>query len=189
MISYLKGQVLNKNLQTIILEVNGIGYEIFIAAELIQNLKEGQDSEIWIFHSVKENAEELYGFKTKEDLNFFKLLLTISGIGPKSALSILNSSPIKTLTEGIQSADASYLSKISGIGKKVAEKVVVGLKDKLGAIEFDSGNSQNQNSIVIDALNALGYSERESRGVIQKIEKTSNPEQMIKEALKLLNQK
>jgi Holliday junction DNA helicase RuvA len=189
MISYLKGKVLQKDLQTIILDVNNIGYEVFATGELIQNTKEGEEVEIWTFHSVKENAEELYGFKNKEELDFFKLLLTVSGIGPKSALSILNSASIKTLREGIQSADSNYLSKISGIGKKVAEKIVVGLKDKLGVIEIDSGSPQNQNAVVIDALTALGYSERESRNVVQKIKSGNDPEKMIKEALKIMNEK
>jgi len=184
MITYLKGEIIDKDMQTVVLKTGDIGYEIFVTGKIIQETTIGSENEFWTYHAVKDNAEDLYGFLTRDELSFFKLLLTINGVGPKSALSILNSTTVETLTEGIQSGDATYLSKISGIGKKSAEKIVLALKDKLGAIESVKGAPQNQNAVAIDALVALGYSERESREAIAGIESSDNPEKMIKEALK-----
>ncbi len=164
-----------------------MGYRIFVLGKLIQEVKKNKDISLWIHHAVREDSEKLFGFKNKPELEMFELLMTISGIGPKSALSILNASSLETLTEGIRSGDAAYLAKISGISRKNSEKIVLGLKDKLGADLSGDENYQNQNTLAIDALVALGYSERESREAVRKVEKSDNPEEIIKKALKKLS--
>ena len=187
MIAYLKGAVLDKDLESIILNVNGVGYRVVVTNKIIQESVLGSELEIWTYLAVRENSMDLYGFKDKEEREMFGLLLTISGIGPKSAMAILSSATVETLTEGIHSEDAAYLAKISGLGRKSAEKIVIGLKDKLGVTVEKPGDQQNQNILAIDALISLGYSERESREAIKNVEKTDSPEGMIKEALKKLN--
>jgi len=187
MISYLAGRVLEKSSGLIVLNVNGVGYKVFVTNSLVSELELGNPVEVWTYMAVRENAQDLYGFDDKSELEMFKLLLTISGIGPKSALSILNSATVQTLTEGISSGDASYLSKVSGISKKNAEKIVINLKNKLGVSDVKLDGKPNQNAVAIDALVALGYSERESREAISGLDKNDNPEMMIKEALKKLN--
>lgn len=186
MIAYLSGKILDKKTDSVILEVSGIGYQVFVIAKFEQEAKVGEDSSLWIHHVVREDSEKLYGFKEKAELEMFELLMTISGIGPKSALTILSNAGIETLTEGIRTADPSYLSKISGISKKNSEKIILNLKDKLGADLSGETGHQSQNTVAIDALVSLGYSERESREVVRKIKDIENPEEIIKEALKKL---
>lgn len=102
----------------IILNVSGVGYLVRLADYSLFNLKPGQDLSLYTHHAIRENASDLYGFLNKDELDFFELLLTISGIGPKSALGILNTAPIKTIKEGVLSGNADHLAKISGLGKK-----------------------------------------------------------------------
>ncbi len=187
MIAYLSGKVIDVNLDSIILDITGVGYRVFILSKLSQEIKTGKETSLWIHHAVREDSEKLYGFKEKTELEMFELLMTISGIGPKSALSILNAATVETLNEGIRSSDAAYLSKISGISRKNSEKIIVGLKDKIGVDISGETGVQNQNTVAIDALVALGYSERESREVVRKIGKADNPEEIIKKALKKLS--
>jgi Holliday junction DNA helicase RuvA len=199
MIAYLSGKVLEKRLDSIVLNVSGVGYFVFVTNKVVQKAAEGEDLSIHTYLAVRETALDLYGFEDSAEKEMFELLLTISGIGPKSAMSIMSSSPVETLVDGIQSGDAAYLAKMSGIGKKSAEKIVLGLKDKIGSTNFaeagKEGGAANESGTAIDALVALGYSERESREVIQKTIKTldsaedkNNPEVIIKEALKNLGQ-
>lgn len=187
MIGYIEGKIIEKNLDSIIINAGGIGYIVYTTASLMQECQDKDEASVWTFLAVRENSMDLYGFRDKKELSVFKLLLTISGIGPKSALSILNSTNTETLISGIRKDDASYLSKMSGIGKKTAEKIIVNLKDKLGADEFTDGGSSGSNDhnvVAIDALVALGYSEKDSRDTVSKIKNIEDPESIIKEALK-----
>jgi len=187
MISYLEGKIIDKDLEYITLNVNGVGYLIHATPDLLQIAQDAEEMQIWTYLAVRENSLDLYGFKDKKEIFIFKLLLTISGVGPKSAIGILSSTTAETLISGIQSNDPSYLSKTAGIGKKTAEKIVLALKDKLGAFEYKDGsgkNSENPNVVAIDVLVALGYSERDARDAVSKIKDIDNPEDIIKKALK-----
>jgi len=187
MISYLEGKIIDKDLEYITLNVNGVGYLIHATPDLLQIAQDAEEMQIWTYLAVRENSLDLYGFKDKKEISIFKLLLTISGVGPKSAIGILSSTTAETLISGIQSNDPSYLSKTAGIGKKTAEKIVLALKDKLGAFEYKDGsgkNSENPNVVAIDVLVALGYSERDARDAVSKIKDIDNPEDIIKKALK-----
>jgi len=186
MIVKINGIVDEVGLQDITLMTNGLGYRVFMTTDSLVNVTIDDNLSLFTHHVIRENSQDLYGFKNREDLEFFELLLTISGIGPKSALSILNTASSATLKEGITSGDAGYLSKISGISKKNAEKIVLNLKDKIGSIESYSTNNTSESSMAIEALTSLGYSEKDSREAIQKVDKTLTTEKMIKEALKNL---
>jgi len=187
MISYLEGKIIDKDLEYITLNVNGVGYLIHATPDLLQEAQDKEEMSIWTYLAVRENSLDLYGFKDKAEIAVFKLLLTISGVGPKSAIGILSSTTAETLILGIRSNDPAYLSKTSGIGKKTSEKIMVALKDKLGAFEFEddsNSGSENPNVIAIDALVTLGYSERDARDAVSKIKDIDNPEDIIKKALK-----
>jgi Holliday junction DNA helicase RuvA len=194
MIAYLSGTVLEKTLDSIVLNVNGVGYLVTVTGKILQEAEVGNEIAISTYLAVRETAMDLYGFSDKSELEMFELLLTISGIGPKSAMGIMSSTTVETLTEGIGSGDAAYLSKMSGIGKKNAEKIILGLKDKIGdlssAQDSNSSAPQSNNTVAIDALVSLGYSERESRETVQAASKNipegAEAEDIIKEALKKL---
>lgn len=198
MIAYIEGKIIDSDLSSITILAGGVGYKIGVPISTIQSASSKTELSLWTYMAVRENSMDLYGFLSKADLNFFELLLTISGIGPKSALGILNLAPVETIMSGIRSGDATYLSKTSGISKKMSEKIIVALKDKIETSEETTDtitkSKGNSDSVAIDALVSLGYSERESRDhvreVMKKLEQTesetSNPEIIIKEALKNL---
>lgn len=199
MIALINGKVEDVSASHIILENNGIGYSVFVPSFLIQKYSKsiGENIKLFTHHAIRENSSDLYGFETKEEKMFFDLLLTISGIGPKSALGILNTAPLSTLIEGIEKEDPSYLTKVSGIGKKSAEKIVLSLKDKIEEFKLlipesanisSSSNSVNNNE-AIEALTSLGYSLNDSREAIKKIksEEDLSTQEIIKLALKNLN--
>jgi Holliday junction DNA helicase RuvA len=186
MIGHLKGTILSQNLRSVILDVSGVGYKIFTnTAVLSQNLN--KTAEFWTYLAVRENALDLYGFQTKEELNFFELLISVSGIGPKTALGILSIASLSNLRHAIATGDTSHLVKVSGIGKKNAEKIVIELKDKIeNMFEFD-GNSISGDVDVLEALKSLGYGERESREALKKVSGTSDTGEKVRKALKLLS--
>ena len=189
MIAYIKGKILNKSKGFVIINVRDIGYQVFVNTAQFTRLEIGQEIEFYIHHHIREDAMDLYGFNTPEDLEMFKLLLSISGIGPKSALGVLAVSSVNEIRETIAQGDSSLLTKVSGIGKKTAERVVLELREKVAHLA-DSGNSQVSalaGSDEIDALMALGYSLQQAREALRKVDpKTKDSGQRIKEALKNL---
>ena len=118
MISYLEGKIIDKDLEYITLNVNGVGYLIHATPDLLQIAQDAEEMSVWTYLAVRENSLDLYGFKDKKEISIFKLLLTISGVGPKSAIGILSSTTAETLISGIHSNDPAYLSKTAGIGKR-----------------------------------------------------------------------
>jgi len=188
MISHLSGKLLAQRERLLIIDVHGVGYRVFSTPETIQAVSQMSDVSLWTHLAVRENALDLYGFATEEELHFFELLLTISGIGPKSALSILSGAGVETLKNAVASGNAAHLTKISGIGRKNAEKIVLELHGKLNApSESDTANMQTE-SDSIAALQSLGYSQKEAREAIKKVPKeiTSTAE-IVKFALKTLS--
>jgi Holliday junction DNA helicase RuvA len=191
MISYLRGSVKHisavpKKDNFIILDVGGVGYKVFVTSRLIADLSDAQETEVYVYTQVAETALSLYGFPKMEELGFFELLLTISGVGPKSALNILQKAKIEDLKAAASGGSADVLSQISGIGVKTAEKIVTGLKDKIGSIEsVDSVGWDDAFSESMEALISLGYNATQSREALLSI-KVPDTAGKIKEALKLL---
>lgn len=190
MIGHLKGTIIHQDLKTVILDVGGVGYKIHTNGAGLDS--ESKEVSFWTYLAVRENALDLYGFKTKEELDFFELLLTVSGIGPKSAMAILSVASPTTLKQAIASEDSSHLTKVSGIGKKNADKIVLELKGKIGDFVYD-GVSSSLDDDAIEALKALGYSERDAREALKKVPSadeaggSKNTEEKIRFALKNLN--
>jgi Holliday junction DNA helicase RuvA len=189
MISHLRGKIIHLGDKFVVLECSGVGYKVFTSPETLQTLqKPSGEMDLWTYLAVRENALDLYGFLEKEELEFFELLITISGIGPKTAIGILSVSSIKNLRQTIGTGDTSHLTKISGIGKKIADKIVLELRDKIDFLdsEKDTGEMRDE-SDAIEGLKALGYNEREAREALKKLPKEiSRPSDRIKQALKIL---
>ncbi len=183
----LTGVVAHKDAGHIVLDVGGVGYLVAVRGSDLVDIKEGAKLSLFTYLAVREDALDLYGFAAREDLEMFELLIELPKIGPKSALAILSQATVSLLKKAIASDDAAYLSKMSGMGKKTAEKIVQGLKDKFeGTGETSAG--ERGNSDTIDALIALGYSEREAREAVQRLDPSiTDTNARVKEALRNLS--
>jgi holliday junction DNA helicase RuvA len=190
MISLLKGEIAEIKGNTIVLLVGGVGYKIHTTLETIKQVRESDISAISIktHLAVRETSLDLYGFLKNEELEFFEMLISISGIGPKSAIGILNVADVETLKTAVSTGESSYLTKVAGIGKKNAEKIILELRDKLGAIENRTDNATMKNELeATEALQTLGYSARQAREAMKKINKDAvTSSERVKEALKIL---
>lgn len=193
MISLIKGKITENNGEQItVLTSGGVGYEILVNTNGASYFKIGAEMEVLTYLSVRENSMELFGFKSKEERSLFEKLLLVSGIGPKTALRILSLGSVEEISSAISRSDVTYLTKVSGMGKKTAERLVVELKNKLGAGNDVVSNGEYGGEIgdVIEGLMALGYSGTQARDTVQKLQangKTS--EQLMKEALKMLGKR
>lgn len=158
MIAYLNGTIQKKLPDSIILNTNGVGYHIFTTKNLYTECEENDSVEIYIHTAVREDAITLYGFQTLEELQMFKLLITVSGVGPKSGLEILNN-PIASLKYAIANGDNALLVKTKGIGGKTADRIIIDLKGKINAMEKpeDYNVPQEVNNDALVALQGLGY--------------------------------
>ncbi len=189
MIAYIKGKVLNKGRGYVIVVAQDIGYQVFVNPTMITEISVGQSVELYTHHHVREEALDLYGFRLPEELEMFEMLLSISGIGPKSALGVLAIATVPEIRETIAQGDSSLLTKVSGIGKKTAERIVLELREKVAAL--DAGRRQaggvSASSDEIDALMALGYSLQQAREALKSVDaETKESGQRIKEALRNL---
>ena len=186
MIFSLSGTIQIETDKYIIIDVNDIGYKVHISGNTFKNLpKTGEKIKLYTHLYVRENILELYGFLTTEELEIFELLISVPGIGPKGALSVLTVVSIETLKRAIANEESTVLTKVSGIGSKMAQKIVLELKNKIGK-EF-SGEKIEPDNEVIDALISLGYKLKEAREAIKKIpDNIEGVENRIREALKLL---
>ncbi len=186
MIYLLKGIIESSTEKHVILDVGGVGYKVYISGNTFKNLpKKGEKIKLYTHLYLRENIMELYGFLNPEDLEIFELLIAISGIGPKGALNVLAVVSIDTLKKAIVSEESSILTKVSGIGEKMAEKIILELKNKISD-EF-LGKEVSVASEAIDALMGLGYKLKEAREVLKKVPKEiESVEDRVREALKLL---
>lgn len=158
MIRQIRGAVLETELAGVTIDVGGWG--VFVRLPAGTSLTEGSAAILYTHLAIKQDGADLYGFTTKEDLRFFELLLTVSGVGPKTALSILSRASRESLEGAIGKRDISYLTRVVGLGKKAAEKLAVELSEK---IEVSAHEHDGDDAEVFDTLVALGYTEREAR--------------------------
>lgn len=199
MYSYIKGELAEINTDHIVIDVNGIGYMIYISSQALDYLPAiGETIKVHTYLYMREDAMILYGFLTKDELEIFKLLITVSGIGPKGGLAILSTLSADDLRFAVLSGDSKAIAKAPGVGSKTAQRVIIDLKDKLSLedafekkLEHENekiniaSNSQVKNDAVM-ALNALGYSSSESLKAVSKVEITDemDVEDVLKAALK-----
>jgi len=192
MISYLEGKVLDKNEKFFVVDVNSVGYKIFSHSGILAKIPEkGQNVKIWTHLYIREDAMDLYGFLNKEELEFFENLISISGIGPRSALGILEGAPVSSLKQAIVSEDETFFTKVSGIGRKTAQRLILELKSKLAkTVVLEKGGSFKETGDAFEALVALGYRQSDVRRVLNELPKDiKSAEAKVKEALKRLGRR
>jgi len=197
MIGYLRGQVLIKDSNYCIIDVGGVGYRVFASAATVNNLQINGEASLFIHTSVREDAIILYGFSSKEEYDIFQLLISVSGIGPKVALGILSSITVKSLILAIYEKKSVVLTKLPGIGKKSAERIILELKDKvsIGDMEINSEDIDYSPVEMDDsakgearaALISLGYTGSEVDAVLGGIDGNKSVQNIIKLALKEFN--
>lgn len=199
MISYIKGELISIEEDKVIVDVGGIGFGIYMPAQSMNYLpSSGEEIKLHTYMNVREDAMQLYGFLTRDDLNVFKLVIGVSGIGPKGGLSILSQMSPDDLRFAVMAGDSKTIAKAQGIGKKTAEKLIIELKDKLNIEdvldksderEFITSNVNVSNEIqaeAIQALVALGYGSSESAKAVKKVslDNDTTVEDLLKSALK-----
>lgn len=192
MIYQLSGTIQWKRETFAILDVEGVGYQVFLNAATISRLPEvGTKITLFTFHHVKEDGESLYGFLEENELRFFELLITVSGVGPKSALSILESDTVEHLMAAILEGRAELLSRASGVGKKTAERVVLELKSKIRLPESRSiAEHMDSNAEVEELLVGLGYLRGQVKKAVAEVGKDAvTLEDKIRKALQILGKK
>lgn len=203
MISYIKGTVAYLKPTIVVIENQGIGYTIYISEQTASQIPSpGQDIKLFTYMNVREDAMELFGFLTKDDLDFFKLLITVNGIGPKGAQSILSVMTPSELRFAIIAQDAKTISKAPGVGNKTAQRIILDLKDKcnledalntfaedVAADTTQKPANETAKSEAVEALVALGYSSTEALKTLQKITITPDmdTETILKQALKQIH--
>ncbi|OGG57928.1 Holliday junction DNA helicase RuvA [Candidatus Kaiserbacteria bacterium RIFCSPHIGHO2_01_FULL_55_17] len=189
MIGRIEGIVSAKRPGFTILSAGGVGYKVAVTREALAAFVVGQNASLWTHLVVREDALDLYGFKSEDELHFFELLLTVSGVGPKSALAILDIAPVETLRSAIAQGNAQYLTKVSGVGRKTADKIVFELREKVGANADGSAALQGDED-ALEAMRSLGYPLREARDALRKVpHEITNGSDRLREALKILGAK
>lgn len=193
MISFVEGAVEFKGEKFVVVKTQGgVGYKIFISAEAFKKIPEkGEEVKLWTSLYVREDALELYGFSNISGLGLFEMLIHVSGIGPKTALGVMGVAPIDTLKKAIAAGDTSYLTRVSGIGRKTAEKIVLELRDKMsGKGVIVEAPELKEEADALEALVSLGYSSQEARDALARVsEKTQGVEKRVAEALKQLGKR
>ena len=204
MIAYLKGEVVEIEEENLILECGDIGYNLSMPASALDGtLRPGQEVKIHTHLHVREDAMQLYGFLTRDDLKMFRMLLGVSGIGPKAALGILSGLSADELRFAVLSDDIKTISRAPGVGKKTAQKMILELKDKLDlqeafdtktmhvqeASQAETGDLVDAKKEAVQALTALGYSGSEALRAVKQVDVSPdmNVEEILKQALKKMN--
>jgi len=191
MIAYIRGIVTEKNVNTVTVECSGIGYEIFATGRDIDKLSKGSEVLIHTYLKISEDAHTLYGFLNKDDMVMFKKLIIVNGVGPKAALSIMNTLNSFDLKIAIVTEDYKAICAAVGVGSKIAKKIILELKEKvkpddIGTLEAADTSGNSVVSEVLEALVSLGYSNSEAYKAIKEIEvkNTDTTEDILKLALK-----
>lgn len=191
MIAHVEGRVDEKFANYLIIDVNGVGYEIMVPVLDYDNVKLGETRKFFTYHAVRENAEELYGFSSLAAKKLFELLISVQGIGPKAGMAILSLAEVEEVRNAIANADASFVAKASGVGKKSAERVIVDLSDKVGApsrygateVKIGKVGVSKEPDEALDALIALGFTLKEATLALEDVDPSLSVEERIKKAL------
>ena len=198
MIGFLRGQVAALKADYCLLDVNGVGYRVFVAGSTRNKLRLKEEAQLFTYMNVYQDGITLYGFASEEEYDIFQLLIGVSGIGPKVALGILSAITVESLCKAIQNKQATVLTKLPGIGKKSAERLILELKDKVAfaaaddveeilTLDLEGPTGDDMMSEAQAALVTLGYSQAEIAPVLKKATKCKTTEEVIKLALKQLN--
>lgn len=163
MIGSLRGQVTHIGADHALIEVGGIGYRVVAGPALLARLQRGAEASVFTHHLVREDQQALFGFAATEELTFFELLLTVSGVGPRLALAITSAHAVTKLQLAIVTDDVDVFTSVSGVGRKTAQRVILELKEKVHAAGLAVGGGASADSDVVAALESLGYTASEAR--------------------------
>ena len=190
MIAHIKGILTEKFDNSVIIDVNGVGYEVALSAIDYDQLSLDDEVKLYTYHLVREQSEELFGFTSLAAKKLFELLISVQGVGPKAGMAILSLAPAEEVRNAIANADSAYISKASGVGKKSAERVIVDLRDKVGLPTYYGRKSEPQtakpaeNDEALDALMALGFNLADATKALEGVDPSLSVEERIRQALK-----
>lgn len=186
MIAHVKGVVVEKFLNSLIVDVNGVGYELTVPALDFDETNLEDEKKFYTFHSIRENAEELYGFSSLAGKRLFEMLISVNGIGPKAGIAILSLGSVEEVRNAIANGDSKFISTASGVGKKSAERVILELSDKVGSASAaaPTRHALNEKDEALDALMALGFKLAEATSALEEIDPTLPTSERIRLALK-----
>lgn len=190
MIATLNGTVAEKLSEIVIIDVKGVGYGVLVPLEDFSKLMTGDQVKVYIYEHIRENAHELYGFTHQDTKKLFEQLLDVTGVGPKMALNILGIGSVEDVRKAIAGGDTKFIQAAPGVGKRVAERVVVELKDKVGLISTASeaifvATAKAEKDEAVQALISLGYSLPDAVSALDGIDKELPSEERVKQALKM----
>lgn len=190
MIVTLSGRVAEKIGESVVLDVAGVGYGVLVPAEDFGALHTGTTAKVYVYEHIRENAYDLFGFTKLDTKQFFEQLLGVNGVGPKMALSVLSIGSTNDVRQAIAGGDTKYIQQASGVGKRVAERIVVDLKDKVGLVGVDlantgllQANESLQKDEAVEALVSLGYSVADAAAALAHVPGDLSTEDRIKRAL------
>lgn len=188
---YIEGTVAHKGADFMVLDVNGVGYMLKVGASAAEKASVGEKRKVYTYLNVREDAMELYGFLSEEELNLFKMLISVSGVGPKVGVAILSSVSPSEFALAVVTGNVKAITKAPGVGPKVAQRIILELKDKMKNAEIaempqDYGAFTDTSDEAVSALVVLGYSAAEAKSVLSKVESGLSVEDKVRSALKLL---
>lgn len=185
----LKGKIAEKSLDMVVMECGGVGYGVAVTFEDFGALNTGEEAKLYIYEHIRENSHDLFGFRNLQTKQLFEQLLSVNGVGPKMALSIMSLANSSQVRQAIAAGDTKFISQAVGVGKRVAERVVVDLKDKVGLAADENATdflttTTNPNDDALQALVALGYSVQDAAAALKNIDTKLSTEDRVKQALK-----
>ena len=190
MIAHVIGKISEKFNGSIIIDVNGLGYELFVSVVDFDLVNLGESVKFYTYHHVREQSEELFGFSTLSAKKIFEMLISVQGVGPKAALAILSLGNVETVRNAIANSNAGFIQKASGVGKKTADRVVVDLHDKVGlptkyvnSNEIIENNQLNSSDEAVEALMALGYTLADASEALKNIDTDLSTAERVTKAL------
>lgn len=190
MISFLKGKIIYKSTSKVEMDVNGVGYEVFVSASDLSKININDEVKIFTYQQVAEDKNDLYGFLDRKDKQVFEMLLTVSGVGPKTALNIFGTCNGEKILTAISKADVNFFKQVKGLGGKGAQRIIIDLKSKVGSIGELDFNVESADETIYQALVNLGFTRYEARNVLAKIPSDLKTEdEKIKYALKQLGKR
>lgn len=191
MIAHLVGTITEKLPTSVIIDVHGVGYEVVVATPDLERVNLGDETKFYTYHAIRDNSEDLYGFSSLAAKRLFEMLISVSSVGPKAAMSILSLGSTEDVRNAISNTDSAFIAKAAGVGKKSAERIIVDLRDKVGTPsrygtsgELPSLTNTTKNDEALDALIALGFPLKEASAALAEVDPKLPVEERIKLALK-----
>jgi Holliday junction DNA helicase RuvA len=191
MIATLKGEITEKKNSQVVIECGGVGYGLYVTFEDFGALELDSKVKLYVYEHIRENAHDLFAFRSQETKSLFELLLSVNGVGPKMALAILSIANVSQVKQAVASGDTKFISQATGVGKRVAERVVVDLKDKVGLVASEDATGflaipiGSPNDEAMQGLVALGYSAQDAAEALKGVDDNLSTEERIKQALKV----